>query len=124
MATAVALPPGLRNRIAAVAHRVRRLRFLRGLSLLTLILTLGFGAALLADFFLDLSSPVRIGVFGAWAGVGLIVFSSDCCCRSAAGSTTTPSPPSSRKNIPTLANASRPPSNWPAPATSFTARRN
>ncbi len=74
MATAVALPPGLRNRIAAVAHRVRRVRFLRGLSLLTLILTLGFGAALLADFFLDLSSPVRIGVFGVWAGLGLIVF--------------------------------------------------
>ncbi len=74
MATAVALPPGLRSRIAAVAHRVRRLRFLRGLSLLVLLLTFGFGAALLADFFLDLSSPVRIGIFGAWAGLGLIVF--------------------------------------------------
>jgi hypothetical protein len=74
MATAVALPSSLRNRIAAVAHRVRRLRFLRGLSLLILILTLGFGAALLADFFLDLSSLVRIGIFSAWAGVGLIVF--------------------------------------------------
>ena len=74
MATAVALPTGLRNRIAAVARRVRRLRFLRGLSLLVLLLTVGFGAALAADFFLDLSSPVRIGIFGAWAGLGLIVF--------------------------------------------------
>ncbi len=74
MATAIALPPGLRTRIAAVAHRVRRLRFQRGLSLLTLLLTLGFGAALLADFFLDLPSPVRIGIFGAWASLGLIAF--------------------------------------------------
>ena len=74
MATAVVLPTSLRNRIAAVAHRVRRLRFLRGLSLLTLILTLGFGAALLTDFFLELSTPVRIGIFGAWAALGLIVF--------------------------------------------------
>jgi hypothetical protein len=74
MATAVALPPGLRNRIAAVAHRVRWLRFLRGLSLLVLLLTVGFGAALVADFFLDLSSPMRVGIFCAWAGLGLIVF--------------------------------------------------
>ena len=82
MATAVALPSGLRNRIAAVARRVRRLRFLRGLSLLVLLLTLGFGAALVADFFLDLSSPVRIGIFSAWAGLGLIVFVLGCWRRS------------------------------------------
>jgi hypothetical protein len=72
MAT-VALPPDLRNRIAAVAHRVRRLRVLRGLALLTLILAVGFGAALLADYFLDLPSAVRIGVLAAWAGLGLAV---------------------------------------------------
>lgn len=73
MAT-VALPPDLRNRIAAVAHRVRRLRFLRGLGLLCVILALGFGAALLADYFFDLPSAVRIGVLCAWGGLGLVVF--------------------------------------------------
>ena len=73
MAT-VALPPDLRNRIAAVAHRVRRLRFLRGLGLLCVILALGFGAALLADYFLDLPSAVRVGVLCAWGGLGLVVF--------------------------------------------------
>ncbi len=73
MAT-VALPPDLRNRIAAVAHRVRRLRFLRGLGLLCVVLALGFGAALLADYFLDLSSAVRVGVVCAWGGLGLVVF--------------------------------------------------
>ena len=80
MAT-VALPPDLRNRIAAVAHRVRRLRFLRGLGLLCVILALGFGAALLADYFFDLPSAVRIGVLAPGAASAWSCFSPAWCCR-------------------------------------------
>ena len=82
MAT-VALPSDLRNRIAAVANRVRWLRFLRGLCLLTQVLALGFGAALLADvlsvqlFSFDLPAAVRFGLLGAWAR------SACSCCSSA-----------------------------------------
>jgi hypothetical protein len=80
MAAVVALPSDLRNRIAAVARRVLWLRFWRGLSLLTLILALAFGAGLLADvlcqrvFSFDLPNAVRIGVLAAWGGIGLLVF--------------------------------------------------
>ncbi len=77
MATVLALPSDLRHRIAAVAFRVRWLRFLRGLCLLSLVLTLGFGAALLADVLcvqllsFDLPNAVRIGVLAAWGTIGL-----------------------------------------------------
>ncbi|HVS34911.1 MAG TPA: hypothetical protein VMS17_04975 [Gemmataceae bacterium] len=80
MATVAALPSDLRNRIGEVAQRVRLLRLLRGLGLLTLIMALGFGVALLADvvlvqaFSFDLPNAVRIGVLAAWGSVGFFVF--------------------------------------------------
>jgi hypothetical protein len=65
-----ALPPLLRVRLAAVARRVRLLRLARGLSLLALTLALAGGAALLADFFLDLPGVARQAALSAWVGLG------------------------------------------------------
>src|SRR5262249_29693429 len=70
MATAD-LPSTLRRHLSAVAARVRLLRALRGLSVLVLTLALLGGAALLADYFLGLPAAVRVGLSGAWAGLGL-----------------------------------------------------
>jgi hypothetical protein len=72
MSTAVALPPTIHHRLGAVARRVRRLRFVRGLALLTLVLGLGLGAAFLADYFFELSSPVRWTLLTAWLGFGAL----------------------------------------------------
>src|SRR5579883_3051852 len=68
MASTAALPPGLRHQLTAASRRLRRLRFLRGLSLLTLVLVLGAGGALFLDAWLDLPRVLRMMLFTAWAG--------------------------------------------------------
>src|SRR5579872_377040 len=72
--TTINLSPTLRNRIAEVARRVRLLRALRGISLLVLVTVLTGGAALLADYLLDLPSIVRMALFSTWCGLGLTTF--------------------------------------------------
>jgi hypothetical protein len=70
MSTTVQLPSSLRQRIAALAQRIRLLRAVRGLSLLILVLGLAAGAAMTADFLLDGALPDvvrRIDVL-AWFG--------------------------------------------------------
>ena len=74
MSTTVQLPSSLRQRIAAVARRVRLLRAVRGLSLVLVLLALTAGAAAMADYWLDLPAATRQAVFSAWTGLGLIAF--------------------------------------------------
>jgi hypothetical protein len=74
MSTNVTLPPSLRQRIAAVARRVRLLRAARGLALVVLLLAGTAGAAALADFGLDLPANVRQAVFASWLGLGAVAF--------------------------------------------------
>jgi hypothetical protein len=74
MSTNVTLPPSLRQRIAAVARRVRLLRAARGLSLVVLLLAVTAGAAAVADFGFDLPANVRQVVFASWFGLGAVAF--------------------------------------------------
>jgi hypothetical protein len=67
MTAAAGLPPGVRNQLAALARRVRRLRLVRGLSGLSLAVVLPFGAALLADAWLCLGQAALAVIL---AGVG------------------------------------------------------
>jgi hypothetical protein len=71
MSTTVTLPPSLTRRIGALARRVRRLRALRGAAVLLAVLALTAAAALVADYLLDLPQRVRLGVFSAWASLGI-----------------------------------------------------
>jgi hypothetical protein len=73
MASTAALPPGLRHQLTAAAHRIRRLRFLQGISLLALALVLIGGAAMLLDVWLDLPRIIRLVLFTSWASVGISV---------------------------------------------------
>ena len=79
MATVLALPSDLRNRIAAVAYRVRWLRFLRGLCLLTpgphprLRRRPARRRTCVQLLSFDLPNAVRIGVLAAWGAIGLVV---------------------------------------------------
>jgi hypothetical protein len=71
MTTATALPGNLRDKLTAVAHRIRLWRALRGISLVLLVLVLTGGAALLADAWLDLPAVVRGILLAVWIGLGL-----------------------------------------------------
>jgi hypothetical protein len=71
MSRPVTLPSALRERLAALAARTRRLRAVRGVSVLILFLVLTAGAALTADYFLDLPSLVRRVIFVSWASIGV-----------------------------------------------------
>jgi hypothetical protein len=71
MSSAPDLPVSLRDRLAAVARRVRRLRAVFGFSLLVLTLGVSAGAAVLADFLLPLDSSVRQTVLALWLGLGV-----------------------------------------------------
>jgi hypothetical protein len=71
MSQPVTLPPTLRSAFASLSARVRLLRAVRGTGVILVALSLLAGAALAADFFLDLALRVRQGVFVAWAGLAL-----------------------------------------------------
>src|SRR5436309_517263 len=66
MAATAALPPNLTAKLEELAARVRRLRRLRGLSALLLTITLGAGCAVAADYWFDLSGPVRALLLLGW----------------------------------------------------------
>jgi hypothetical protein len=66
MSTAAALSPTLRSRIEQVAHRLRVLRLVRGVSSLALVLAVTGGVALLADYLFDLPGAVRVVLVTAW----------------------------------------------------------
>lgn len=66
MAATVALPPNLTIKLEELAVRIRRLRRLRGLSVLLLTTALGAALALGADSLLDLSGPLRALLLLAW----------------------------------------------------------
>lgn len=72
MSTA-ALPPPLRDKLAALAWRVRRLRAVRGVSVLLLVLAVTLGGALLADAWLGLPALVRGGLLLGWVGLGTAI---------------------------------------------------
>ncbi len=71
MSSTVTLPTGLRARLEAVARRVRLLRALRGLSLVTVVLGLTAAAAFVTDYFVHLPSLVRAVVLAGWSGLGI-----------------------------------------------------
>jgi hypothetical protein len=66
MSSSVALPPVLREKLVALAWRIRCLRLIRGASLVLLAAVLTAGAALLLDAWLDLPAWMRIGLFVGW----------------------------------------------------------
>src|SRR5262245_42985134 len=66
--TATALPPTLRARLTALARRIRRLRLLRGVSLLVLALVLPAAGLFVADAWLGLPLPALRGALAALAG--------------------------------------------------------
>jgi len=66
MSTTTALPPGLSNRLAAIAWRIRLLRTLRGLSLLALSLLLLGGLIVGSDYWFGLPVWLREVLFGIW----------------------------------------------------------
>src|SRR5262249_5832179 len=65
------LPSTLREKLAAAARRVRLLRAVRGLSILTLTLVLVAAAALVVDAWLDLPAVVRRIILASWTGLGV-----------------------------------------------------
>src|SRR5690348_9200179 len=72
MSTTVSLPPTLRHRIAGLGRRVRLLRVVRGVSLLLLAAVVTAGAALLADFWLELPVLARQVWFSVWLSLSLV----------------------------------------------------
>ena len=123
MSMTIDLSSTLRHKLATVAWRIRLLRTLRGSGLLLLTLAVTGGAALLADYFLNLPAAVRIGLFAAWLSLGLAVALVALVLPLRRCSTAPPWPPSLRRNIPNWANASPVPSSWPRRRTPSTARR-
>jgi hypothetical protein len=77
MSTVAVLPALLRDKLAAVARRIRWLRAARGVSVLALTLLFFAAAALAADAWLDLPAVVRSGLFLTWIGLGVsaVIFS-------------------------------------------------
>ena len=71
MSTVVVLPATLRDKLTAVARRIRWLRAARGVSILALVLLLFVAAALAADAWLDLPAVVRSGLLITWIGLGV-----------------------------------------------------
>src|SRR5262249_5262315 len=66
--TATALPSTLRARLTALARRIRRLRLLRGVSLLVLALVLPAAGLFATDAWLGLPLPALRGALAALAG--------------------------------------------------------
>lgn len=73
MATVTDLPSSLRHQLASVTRRIRCLQALRGASVLLLVMVLTGVAALLADYWLDLSASVRQVLLPCWLGLGAVV---------------------------------------------------
>src|SRR5208283_4992680 len=73
MATVTTLPPIVREKLTAVAERIRQQRLLKGLGLLGLALSLSAAAALAADALWTIPRPIRIGLLGAWLLLGAVV---------------------------------------------------
>jgi hypothetical protein len=73
MPATVTLPPTLQTRLAAIRRRIRRLRAVRGLSLLIFLLGLSAAAAMLADCWLDLPVLARQIILSVWIGEGVVV---------------------------------------------------
>jgi hypothetical protein len=71
MSTVAVLPSTLREKLTAMARRVRLLRAVRGFSVLTLTLALVAAAALTADAWLDLPVFVRRVLLACWCGLGV-----------------------------------------------------
>src|SRR5687767_435212 len=72
MSMSVPLPSALQHRLAGVARRARTARSLRGVGWLVLLLSVGMGLALLADFLLGLPALFRLGLLTAWALLGAV----------------------------------------------------
>src|SRR5262245_25269281 len=70
MATLPSLPAALRDRLTAVARRIRFLRLIHGLSILVLVLTLTGAVCLVADWALHLDALFRVGLLAGWLMVG------------------------------------------------------
>jgi hypothetical protein len=70
MSTAITLPSPLRTCLAAIRRRARLLRAVRGLGILVLVLVLSAAAAVLADYWLDLSALMRQVLFSVWLAAG------------------------------------------------------
>src|SRR5438132_1130400 len=68
MSARLSLPPGVHAKLSSARRRVRRQRLGRGVSLWALALTLGAGAALLADLAYPLPATARAAVLTAWLG--------------------------------------------------------
>jgi hypothetical protein len=73
MSTMTALPPDLREKLASVIGRIRRLQILRGVSTLILGLSLAGGLAMLADFCFDLPAEARETILGVWFALGTML---------------------------------------------------
>jgi hypothetical protein len=65
------LPPGLREQMQWLDRRLHRLRFVRGMSLLLLVLLLGGAAAMACDAWLELPGLVRSIFFLLWLLLGI-----------------------------------------------------
>jgi hypothetical protein len=70
MATVAALPPSLREKLTALARRIRLLRAVRGVSFVALVLLLTGSAALLLDAWLELPAVVRGLLLAGWLALG------------------------------------------------------
>ncbi|MFO0842711.1 MAG: hypothetical protein U0797_10000 [Gemmataceae bacterium] len=75
MSMTTPLPPALHRRLAGVARRVRRMRLVRGASLLVLALAGLAGGAFLADYLTRESLPglARGAALAAWLGLGSLL---------------------------------------------------
>ncbi len=73
MSTMTALPPNLREKLASVIGRIRRLQILRGLSYLILGMSLAGGLAMLVDYCFDLPAEVRETILGVWFALGAVL---------------------------------------------------
>ena len=69
---AAVLPRALEGKLDELAHHVRRLRLLRGLSRLALALFLTAVAAVVCDYALDLSAAGRAALLVGWAAIGAV----------------------------------------------------
>src|SRR5436190_22872743 len=73
MATITALPSSLRQKLTAVARRIRVLQAVRGVCFLCFSLAIFGGAALLADLWLTLPALVRLALLAGWVSIGVSV---------------------------------------------------
>jgi hypothetical protein len=71
MATVAALPNTLRDKIAAVAGKMARLRLLRRVAVTVLVLGAMLGIILLADHWLRFGAPLRFLALGSWFAVAV-----------------------------------------------------